>query len=121
MPRLLVIEDEPHIRQFLSVNLRARGYDVTEAENAEEGLELIQSEPPDAMLLDIKLGGMSGWSLLSAMSTNEHLRDLPVIVITASPERDDDTVPIHINIVAKIVKPVSVKELVETVRRVVSM
>ncbi|MBZ0282414.1 MAG: response regulator [Anaerolineae bacterium] len=119
MPRLLVIEDEPHIRQFLSVNLRARGYEVIEVESAEDGLDKLQTHPPDAMLLDIKLGGMSGWSLLSVMSTHPQLRDLPVIVITASPERDDDTAPIHINIAAKIVKPVSVHKLLETVRRVV--
>lgn len=120
MPRLLVIEDEPHIRHFLSVNLRARGYDVTEVESAEDGLDKLKVQPPDALLLDIKLSGMSGWSLLSAMSADHRLRDLPVIVITATPMREGDTLPIHVNIAAKMVKPVSAQDLLETVRKVVN-
>src|SRR5215216_4405447 len=84
MASLLIVEDEVNIRKFVSANLVARGFQVVEAGNAEEGLDQLRENPPDVLVLDIRLPGMSGWDLLQVMGEEAALSRVPVIVMTAS-------------------------------------
>ena len=120
MATVLIIEDEAHIRQFVRANLVARGHVVVQSENAEDGLEKLQSQPPDAMLLDIKLPGMSGWDLLTIMADDEELNRIPVIVMTATPSNVQEAENrAYANVVDKLVKPVAAGDLVRAVQKVV--
>src|SRR5258707_578041 len=85
MPTVLVVEDETNIRQFVTVNLKARGYDVLQAPSAEEGLKHLRDCVAEALILDIKLPGMSGWDMLKVIVAEPALPDIPVIIMTASP------------------------------------
>ncbi|ABC80830.1 sigma-54-dependent transcriptional regulator [Anaeromyxobacter dehalogenans] len=84
---ILVVDDERNIRRTLRMVLEAEGYAVLEAESAEQGLEVLQSEPVDLGVFDIRLPGMDGLALLSR--ARELWRDLPVIMISGHADTSD--------------------------------
>jgi DNA-binding NtrC family response regulator len=86
-PTLLIVDDERNIRRTLRMVLEAEGYAVLEAESAEQGLALLEAEPVDLAIFDIRLPGMDGLALLSR--ARELWRDLPVIVISGHADTSD--------------------------------
>ena len=82
MPTVLVVEDEANIRGFVVANLKARGYAVLQAANAEDGLQQLQDYGAEALILDIRLPGMSGWDMLKQIAAEPGLLDIPVIILT---------------------------------------
>jgi two-component system, OmpR family, alkaline phosphatase synthesis response regulator PhoP len=118
MSRILIVDDERNIRMFVKANLVSRGFEVVEAESAEEGLERLQVAIPDALILDVLLPGMNGWELAKKMADDEQLSKIPVIMLTASlaDANSSDHFP---NIVERLIKPVSSDDLVKTVRNIV--
>ncbi|MEP7285238.1 MAG: response regulator [Chloroflexota bacterium] len=118
MTTLLVVEDERNIRQFVAANLVARGYTVVQAESAEDGLQQLRDHAPAALLLDIKLPGMSGWNMLQVIEADADLPNLPVIVMTASPLTDHADQQTYTNIVEKLAKPVSATDLIRAVKKI---
>lgn len=113
---VLIIEDEANIRKFASVNLAARGYNVVEADNAQDGLRQLRDARPDLMILDIRMPGMSGLDLLDAMSQEQDIPAVPVVVITASEGAADNMLESgYPDIVDVLIKPVSAPRLIETV------
>jgi CheY-like chemotaxis protein len=118
MSSLLVVEDETNIRRFVVANLLARGFKAAEAENAEEGLEKLRQEPlPSALILDIRLPGMSGLEMLDILSSDDRLSVIPVIVMTASAVGSQFGEAQYDNVVQWLVKPVSVQELLVAVNQ----
>jgi two-component system, NtrC family, nitrogen regulation response regulator NtrX len=86
-PTLLVVDDEKNIRRTLRMVLEAEGYEVAEAETAEDALKLLEAEPVDLGIFDIRLPGMDGLALLSR--ARELWRDLPVIMISGHADTSD--------------------------------
>ncbi|HEX9291935.1 MAG TPA: sigma-54 dependent transcriptional regulator [Anaeromyxobacteraceae bacterium] len=84
---VLVVDDEKNIRRTLRMVLETEGYAVAEAESAEEALKLLEAEPVDLGVFDVRLPGMDGLTLLSR--ARELWRDLPVIVISGHAETPD--------------------------------
>jgi len=81
--RVLVIDDYPQILRFIRLALQSRGYRVTTVGSGEEGLEKLESEPPDVILLDIRMPDMDGFEF---MARAKELNDRPVIAYSATPE-----------------------------------
>jgi CheY-like chemotaxis protein len=115
MAILLVVEDEKHIRQFITLNLKARGHQIIEADSAEAGLALLREKPVDALLLDIKLPGMSGWEMLQAIQNDGALPQPPVILMSASSFSDPSEESSYPAVAARLIKPVGVPLLLQTV------
>ena len=88
---VLVIDDEPNIRRALALVLEGEGYAVLGANTAEQGLDVLgrPEQPVDAVILDLKLPGMSGHEALERIRGDETLRDLPVIVISGHATVED--------------------------------
>lgn len=120
MSGLLIVEDEANIRRFVAANLSARGYQVTEAGDAEQGLRVMREQTPDVLVLDIRLPGMSGWDLLEEMAADTALATIPVIVMTASVTNVRFGETSYTNVVQWLVKPVSVHELIHAVKKALS-
>ncbi|MHB8625044.1 MAG: response regulator transcription factor [Aggregatilineales bacterium] len=118
MPTVLIVEDEKHICQFISINLKARGYDTLQANSAEEGLQLWKKFAPDALILDIKLPGMNGWSMLKIIDNDPTTSKLPVIIMTASSVLSQPDEYPYPHIIEKLIKPISVMDLVRPISAV---
>ncbi len=82
--RILLIEDEPHVRGALSRSLAAHGHAVTEGGTVRDGLDAIESTRFDLLLLDINLPDATGWDILRAKQATAN-DDVPAIVISAIP------------------------------------
>ena len=80
-PTVLVVDDDPDIRQVLELMLRDEGYRVALAADGDEALERVAEERPDLVLLDLWMPGMDGWTLQQRLADQEP--DLPVVVMTA--------------------------------------
>ncbi|RMG54376.1 MAG: response regulator [Bacteroidetes bacterium] len=81
MPKILVVDDEEHIRLLYSEELREAGYEVITADSGYQLLERIEQEKPDLVILDIKMVDYDGLDLLQDI--RNHYYDLPVILSTA--------------------------------------
>ena len=81
--KILVIEDEEHIRTVLSYNLKLDGFEVFLAENGIKGLEVAREKLPDLILLDWMMPGMDGLQVLSELKHDDVTRSIPVFMLTA--------------------------------------
>ena len=82
MAKILVIDDESGIRDLLDTLLRRKGYDVVLAESGQKGLDLFRRERPDVIVLDLKMPGMDGLSVLQQVRSLDSKK--PVIVLTGA-------------------------------------
>lgn len=97
----------------MRVNLETRGHQVTEARRGEEGLQLLGEIRPQLVILDMLLPDITGWHVLDAMQKDDALKNIPVILMTASVNRGETTnFP---NLVKHLMKPVSMAGLLEAV------
>ncbi len=85
---VLVIDDDPIIRELLQNYVSKLGYQVSVASGGDEGLHIAQQLKPDAITLDIMMPGMDGWMVLSALKNNPELSDIPVIILSMVEERN---------------------------------
>ena len=111
MSRVLVIEDEPDLREVLDYNLSKEGHRVTLVPTGAEGLRLAREHPPELILLDLMLPDMSGTSVCKALKKDHATRDISVIMVTAKGEEIDRIVGLELGVDDYVVKPFSVREL----------
>jgi CheY-like chemotaxis protein len=114
---VLVIDDDPHIRDLVSRHLTKDGYRVAAAATGEEGLELAEKLKPNAIALDVMLPKMDGWSVLTALKANPELAHIPVIFLTIM---DNRNLGYAMGAADFLVKPVQSELLLQTVARHVS-
>ncbi|MCP3754067.1 response regulator transcription factor [Streptomyces sp. TBY4] len=102
MPRVLLIEDDPSIREGVGLGLRRRGHDVSAAETGEEGLELMSSFHPELVLLDLMLPGINGVQVCRRIRETSQV---PIIMLTARGDDFDIVVGLEAGADDYIVKP----------------
>ena len=113
---ILVIEDDPDIRELLSFSLAKEGWSVIMAEDGEEGLAALPSANPDCVVLDIMLPGMDGLEVLRALKADPARKRLPVIMTTAKGEESDVVAGLELGAEDYVVKPYSPKVLAARIR-----
>ncbi len=116
--RILIVEDEPAIRELVSVNLRHAGYIVSEADTAEAARIQIDNRLPDLVLLDWMLPGQSGIDFAKRMRADPRTRALPVVLLTARAQEGDKLQGFDVGADDYITKPFSPRELLARVRAV---
>jgi len=87
---ILLVDDEPDVRTIYGEMLKREGYDVITAENAEEALYKLSTEPVDLMILDIKMKGKSGLEVLETLEKEKKKKNIPVILFTAYSSYQDE-------------------------------
>lgn len=115
-PSVLVVEDEAAQREVLEYNLQAEGYEVARAENGDDALLLVEEAPPDVIILDWMLPGVSGIEICRRLKSQTETRSIPVIMLTARSEEGDRVRGLEIGADDYVVKPYSVVELMARVR-----
>ena len=114
--KLLIIEDEPDLRELLSFTLSREGYDVIEAETAETALQMLDSKLPDLAIVDWMLPGMDGIELVKRLRRDDVTEDLPIIMLTARGEEPDKLKSFDVGIDDYITKPFSPRELLARIK-----
>ena len=84
---VLSVDDEDHVREFVSTVLEENGYTPMQATNGEEALDIISREKPDLIIMDILMPRESGIRLYRKLKTSESLRDIPVIIYSGVAKR----------------------------------
>jgi two-component system KDP operon response regulator KdpE len=112
---ILVVDDDPKIRRLMRVELRASDYQVTEAANGEEALDLVSRDEPSLVLLDLMLPGIDGMEVLRRL---REISSVPVIIISAKHQDVDRIRGFQLGADDYITKPFNTEEMIERVRAV---
>lgn len=113
MVKLLVVDDDPHIRELVSVFLRKEGFEIIEAEDGEQALAVLEREPVDLVILDIMMPRMDGWELCREL--RRHF-DIPLLMLTAKGETSQKVKGFELGTDDYLVKPFEPAELVVRVK-----
>jgi DNA-binding response OmpR family regulator len=111
--RLLVVEDDDHIRTALRWALEDEGYDVAEADSGEDALRAVAVAAPDLMVVDLMLGSMDGYSVIREVRRS---LDLPIIVVSARADTSDIVAALEAGADDYVTKPFEVKEITARLR-----
>jgi phosphate regulon transcriptional regulator PhoB len=116
--KILVVDDEKDIVDLIAYNLEKEGFAVLKAYDGEEALELVGSEKPHLVILDLMLPGIQGLEVCKFIRKNPETASLPIIMLTAKGEEIDKILGLEMGADDYITKPFSVRELVARVRAV---
>jgi DNA-binding response OmpR family regulator len=111
--RLLIVEDDDHIRTSLRWALEDEGYDVAEAVSGEEAVQLVAAAAPDLMVVDLMLGSMDGFAVVREVRRDH---DLPIIVVSARADTHDIVAALEAGADDYVTKPFQVKEITARLR-----
>ncbi len=115
-PRLLVVDDEPSIRDLLSASLRFAGYDVATASDGSGALVQAEKHRPDLIVLDVMMPDMDGFEVTRRL--RERGRDVPVLFLTARDDIEDKVTGLTVGGDDYVTKPFSLEEVVARIRAV---
>ncbi len=115
-PRVLVVEDEPAQREVLLYNLTAEGFDVEYAATGDAALLRVSEDPPDLVLLDWMLPGVSGIEICRRLKQRVTTKAMPIIMLSARGEEPDRVRGLETGADDYVVKPFSVTELMARIR-----
>ncbi len=118
--RVLVIDDEAPIRMLCRVNLEAEGMEVLEAPDGARGIELVRSESPDAVILDVMMPGLDGWQVARSLLADEATKGIPIVFLTARADVRDRLRGLEVGGFDYVTKPFNPMELAHVVRRAIS-
>ena len=115
--KILVVDDEDDLCEILKFNLETEGYQVTTANSAEDALEL-DIASFDLLLLDVMMGGMSGFAMAKQLKANPATANVPIIFLTARDTENDTVTGFNLDADDYISKPFSLREVLVRVRAV---
>ena len=115
-PRVLLVEDEPAQRTVLAYNLEAEGFAVTQADNGEDAMVLVDEEEPDIIILDWMMPKVSGIEVCRRLKMRPDTRGIPIIMLSARAEEVDRIRGLETGADDYVVKPYSVLELMARAR-----
>ena len=118
---VVCIEDEAEMIDLIKLILGRKGFELTGAMGGREGLELIRRTKPDLVLLDLMMPDMDGWEVYQQLKSDDELKHIPVIIVTAKAQSIDKVLGLHIAKVDDYVtKPFGPQELLQSIEKVLS-
>ncbi|MGA7194418.1 MAG: response regulator transcription factor [Anaerolineales bacterium] len=120
MPKILIAEDEPDIRDLVAFTLRFAGYEVVAANNGEEAVQKASVEFPDLILMDVRMPRMTGYDACRAMKANPELKDIPVVFLSAKGQESEIQTGLEAGAEEYLLKPFAPDQLTDRVRAILS-
>ncbi|HET9114350.1 MAG TPA: response regulator [Burkholderiales bacterium] len=114
--KILIVDDSPTERYFLADLLGKQGYQINLAENGTEALEKAKQLMPDLILMDVVMPGLNGFQATRAISKDEDLKHIPVILCTTKDQETDKIWGLRQGAIEYIVKPIDGNALLQKIR-----
>ena len=118
-PLVLVVDDNPQVREVVRVNLEMEGYTVREAANAEEGLAAVEDDLPDLILLDVMMPQVDGWEMLRRVQERHGAGSVPVVMFSGQLESVAAREAAERGARAFVGKPFDLRALIEQTKQIV--
>ncbi len=115
MSKILLVDDEPDILEFLKYNLELEGYEITTALNGKEALEKL-TESTDLVILDLMMPILDGFEVIERMKKDSRFKEIPVIFLTAKNGEISEIKALELGAIDYIQKPISPKKLLARVK-----
>jgi two-component system alkaline phosphatase synthesis response regulator PhoP len=124
--RVLVVDDEPDFASIVQGNLEKEGFEVDVAYNGVEGMEKVQANPPDAIVLDVMMPEKDGYVMCKELKGDDRYCEIPVILLTAVASHVTSTRYTHADGMSTeaddyIAKPASAEQITESIKRLLSV
>ena len=119
-PRILVADDEPALLRLLEFVLGRRGYVIQGVTNGNAAVEVLKTESPDLVILDVMMPGLDGYEVLTFIRETPRLEGLPVVMLTARAQLNDIQRGLTLGADAYLAKPFDPEELFSVVESLVS-
>jgi Response regulators consisting of a CheY-like receiver domain and a winged-helix DNA-binding domain len=116
--KILVVDDEEHIRELIKFNLDKNGYKTICADNGLDALRMAKDENPQLILLDVMLPAMDGYDVCKEIRRDNSISSTPIIMITAKGEEFDKVLGLELGADDYITKPFSIRELIARVKAI---
>ena len=116
--RVMVVDDEEDLLDFVTVVLEEAGFEVLAALTGHEALQILYREKPDLILLDVMMPDLDGMELLKILKVEESTASIPVAMLTAKVEPKDKVAALQEEAIDYICKPFTPAELVERIRTI---
>jgi twitching motility two-component system response regulator PilH len=113
--RILVVDDSPTERFFIVDLLTKNGYQVSIAENGEEGIAKAKTEKPDLILMDVVMPGLNGYQATRTLTRDDETKGIPVIVCTTKGQETDKIWGLRQGALDYLVKPLNADELLKKI------
>ncbi|TMK24898.1 MAG: response regulator [Actinobacteria bacterium] len=118
-PLVLVVDDDPQVREVVRVNLEMEGYTVREAGNAEEGLAAVEDDAPDLILLDVMMPQVDGWEMLRRVQEQHGRGSIPVVMFSGQLESSAKREAEERGAQGFVGKPFDLRALIEQTKQIV--
>jgi|694.fasta_scaffold106882_4 two-component system alkaline phosphatase synthesis response regulator PhoP len=119
-PRILVADDEPALLRLLEFVLGRRGYVIQGVTNGNAAIEVLKTESPELVILDVMMPGLDGYEVLTFIRETPRLEGLPVVMLTARAQLDDIQRGLTLGADAYLAKPFDPEELLSVVESLLS-
>ena len=124
--RILVVDDEPDFVSIVKKNLEKAGFDVEVAYDGVEGMEKVQANPPDAIVLDVMMPEKDGYQVCSELKRDEKYADIPILLLTAVADHVSSTRYSHYDGMSTeaddyLPKPASADDILDSVKSLLNM
>jgi DNA-binding response OmpR family regulator len=114
--RILIVEDEPELRRAIQLILDLDGYDTLTARGGAEGLQMLDQQPVDLLILDLMMPGVDGWEVLRQLKGQGKIEIIPVILLTAKDQPIDKMLGLKVfGVKDYVTKPFERKDFLERV------
>jgi len=117
--RVLVADDDPIILRLLELNLGLEGFDVETTVSGEDALRMALERPPDLVVLDVMMPGVSGWDVARGLRGDKRTAGVPVVFLSARTLEEDRRRGEDLGMAAYVTKPFDPAELMQLVGRVI--
>jgi len=118
-PLVLVVDDDPQVREVVRVNLEMEGYAVAEAGDAEEGLKAVEADAPDLILLDVMMPQVDGWEMLRRVQERHGIGSIPVVMFSGQLEGTAQHEAAERGAQGFVGKPFDLRALIEQTKQIV--
>ncbi len=107
--RILIADDSPTIRKFVTLSLKMNGFDILAAQDGMEALELLPSNKVDLIITDLNMPNLDGFEFIKSVRENEQYKEIPIIILSSLDRKDDIERGLKIGADSYLIKPFNQK------------